>query len=265
VTTDALRVSLLGVDVDAVTVPEVLDDIAVAVEARRRLLVANHNLHSVRLVRDDPEMRALFARAGRVVIDGMALVWVGRLLGHPLRREHRMTCVDWIPELLDRARRESWRVFVLASDPATHERGMHELRRRFPDLELAGHHGWFELGGTDDDRVVAAVRGERPDVVLVGMGMPRQERWLANRLDALGAPVVVTVGGWLDYVGDARATPPRWLARMGFEWLARLVDEPRRLGYRYLVEPWPLLPVLVRDLRVARGSARRRRAAVRSG
>ena len=250
----AARHGVLGVEVDAVTLDGLLDDVASALRDRRRLVVAHHNLHSVRLVRDDDGMRRLYGRAQRIVIDGMPIVWFGRLLGLPMTAAHRITCVDSVPALLGRAADEGWRVFVLASDPGVHARGVARLREQFRSLDVCGHHGWFELD--DDSKVVTAIADARPDILLVGMGMPRQERWLAARLDDIDVPVVVTVGGWLDYVAAARATPPRWVARLGFEWLARLVDEPRRLAYRYLIEPWALLPSAVAEL----WSARVRRA-----
>lgn len=250
----AARHGVLGVAVDAVTLDELLDDVASAVRERHQLVVANHNLHSVRLVRDDDAMRRFYDQAERIVIDGMPIVWFGRLLGLPMTAAHRITCVDSVPALLRRAADEGWRVFVLASDPDVHARGLAHVRAQLPALDVTGHHGWFPLD--DDSGIVAAIADARPDILLVGMGMPRQERWLVARLDDLDVPVVVTVGGWLDYVAAARATPPRWVARLGFEWLARLVDEPRRLAYRYLIEPWALLPSAVAEL----WSARVRRA-----
>lgn len=247
------RHTVLGVSVDAVVLDELIDAVHDAVVARRRLVVANHNLHSARLVRDDEVMRRFYDRADVIVIDGMPLVWYGRALGRPLARDHRITCVDSIPALLRRAERDGWRVFVLGSDPEVHARGMAALRRRHPGLDLRGRPGWFTIGSPEEAGIVGAIVDARPDVLLVGMGMPRQERWLDVQLDALaGVPVVVTVGGWLDYEAGARATPPRWIARLGFEWLVRLVDEPRRLGHRYLVEPWALVPTALAELRRAR-------------
>jgi len=254
------RHDVLGVSVDAVTLDELLDEVSTAIAGGRGLVVANHNLHSARLVRNDPAMRDLYARADTIVIDGMPLVWFGHLLGRPLEREHRITCVDSIPALLERASASGWKTFVLASAPDVHERGMAVVRGRFPSLELHGRHGWFEMGSPDDDRVVEMVSAARPDLLLVGMGMPRQERWLAARLPELraaGVGAIVTVGGWLDYEAGERATPPRWMGRLGFEWLARLVDEPRRLGHRYLVEPWALAPTAARELWRARALPRR--------
>jgi N-acetylglucosaminyldiphosphoundecaprenol N-acetyl-beta-D-mannosaminyltransferase len=251
------RHDVLGVSVDAVTRDELLDEVATAITGGRGHLVANHHLHSARLIRDDPPMRDFYAAADTIVIDGMPLVWFGRALGHRLERRHRITCVDSIPALLARAATSGWSTYVLASAPDVHDRGMAVVRDRFPGLDVQGHHGWFEMGSADDDRVLAEICAARPDLLLVGMGMPRQERWLSARLRELRAAdvgVVVTVGGWLDYEAGARATPPRWMGRLGFEWLARLVDEPRRLGHRYLVEPWALAPTAVRELWRARAT-----------
>jgi N-acetylglucosaminyldiphosphoundecaprenol N-acetyl-beta-D-mannosaminyltransferase len=258
------RVSVLGVEVDGVVLPQLLDHIADAVRVRDRLVIGHHNLHSARLVRDDSGMQRFFDRADTVLVDGMALVGAARAAGLPLERANRLTCVDWIPALLAVAQRRSWRVFLLASDAQGFEKGIAAVRECFPSLDVGGRDGWFSMGSPEDDDVVAAIAAARPDVLLVGMGMPRQERWLADRLDALDVPVVATVGGWLDYVAGTRVTPPRWVASLGFEWLVRLVDEPRRLGHRYLVEPWPLVPTLAREVWAARSGRLRRRVGVRS-
>ncbi len=100
------------------------------------------------------------------------------------------------------------------------------------------------------------IAGFDPDVLMVGMGMPLQEIWTLENRSALARGVILTVGAAFDYEADAQKTPPRWTGRLGVEWLARLIDQPGRLGYRYLVEPWWLLGPALGDV----GAALARRA-----
>ncbi len=100
----------------------------------------------------------------------------------------------------------------------------------------------------DDELVVEKINAFRPHVLMVGMGMPRQERWILHRFDELDANAILQSGACFDYVAGAIPTPPRWLGRFGLEWLYRLACEPVRLWRRYLVEPWLVGAWLVRDL-----------------
>lgn len=243
------RVKLLGVEVDPVTMSDLHDIVSDAVVHRSRRIIAHHNTHSVYLYHRDAKMRALYARAHRIHVDGMPLVFLGRLSGRPLRRQHRVTYVDWIRPLMALASTRGYRVFFLGSSPAVAERGAVQLRKEFPDLVLATHHGHFDAGsGVENAQILNAIRSFRSDIVMVGMGMPRQEHWVLDHLDQIHAHVILTAGACLDYVAGAVPTPPRWMGRWGLEWLFRLGSDPRRLWRRYLIEPWFVFRLFLRDL-----------------
>lgn len=212
-------------------------------------MIANHNLHSIYLARRDPQMRAYYAAARAAHIDGMALVVWGRLLGYPLRREQRVTYIDWIRPLMAAAARHDWRVFHVGGRPGVGERAAETLRREVPGLQLRTHHGYFDPQVDEIERLLSEIADERPNLLLVGMGMPRQERWVVENLGRLQANVILTCGACFDYLAGVVPTPPRWVAGLGLEWLYRLLSEPRRLWRRYLLEPWALLPAMIEDLR----------------
>lgn len=128
------------------------------------------------------------------------------------------------------------------------EAGAERFRVANPGLVIQTEHGYFDIE-SESDRIVATINAFAPDVLLVGMGMPRQERWILHRRDDLHAPCIITVGAAMDYFAGAIPTPPRWTGRLGLEWLARLMAEPGRLWRRYLVEPWYLLPFMLADIR----------------
>jgi N-acetylglucosaminyldiphosphoundecaprenol N-acetyl-beta-D-mannosaminyltransferase len=240
--------NVFGVRVDAATMTDLHAIIAGAIERRERTIVAHHNLHSVYLYHRDARMRALYRQAGCVHIDGMPLVFVGRLLGLDLRREHRVTYVDWVRPLLAFAAGKGFRVFYVGSAPGVAERAAATLQQEIPGLQIATHHGYIgtRVGDADNEQVIAAIQQYAPDILMVGMGMPRQEHWILDNLARINAHAILTSGACMDYVAGVVPTAPRWMGRAGIEWLFRLWSEPSRLWRRYLLEPWYLLFLLAR-------------------
>lgn len=242
------RLRLLGGEVDVVTPADVLDFTARRIRDGRHGVVANHNLHSLYLLRRNPEMARFYASADLIEADSTPLIAWGRLLGRPIGREHRCTYLDWREAFWVRAAREGWRVFYLGGEPGVAARGADAVRARWPDAQIGVRHGRFDMGGPENDAVLAEIAAFAPDVLFVGMGMPRQEAWIAANLDRLAPCVAFPVGAAFDYEADALPTPPRWTGRLGLEWLFRLAAEPRRLAFRYLVEPWSLIGPACADL-----------------
>jgi len=241
-----MRFTLLGVVVDPLTIAELNERIAKAVNQGERLIIAHHNLHSVYLYHRDPKMRAFFARAQVVHIDGMPLVYWARVLGYPVRKQHRVTYVDWVHPLMATAAAEGWRVFYLGGKPGVAARAAEKLRRQYPGLVLETRHGYFTP--EENDAVLEEIARFQPHVLMVGMGMPRQEHWVLDNLERISANAILTAGACFDYVAGVIPTPPRWMGRVGLEWLYRLWSEPRRLARRYLLEPWFLVPLALKDL-----------------
>ncbi|HEX2095167.1 MAG TPA: WecB/TagA/CpsF family glycosyltransferase [Longimicrobiaceae bacterium] len=249
---------MLGARFDLMTrshFPEVVDQ---AVSSGCRWVVGGHNMHSLHLYHRDPKMRRFYERSDFTFLDGMPLVWLARMLGFPARREHRHAPIDWMPPLLGVAAERGWRVFFLGSEPRVAALTAQRLRERFPGLQVETHPGYFDAtpGSPEAEAVLARINEWRPAILAVCMGMPRQEHWIVDHLDRLEASVVFNLGALMELIAGELPIPPRWIGQVGLEWLYRLVSHPRRVWRRYLVEPWTLLPHLVRDLTTSRRSAR---------
>lgn len=240
----------LGISVQPKTLPELNSLVAAMIEEKEKCVIANHNLHSLYLFHKLPQFRRFYRKARWAHIDGMPLVALARLYGHAFNRSHRVTYADWVGPLMQTASENNWRVFYVGSRPSVAEAGAEILRERFPGLQLQTAHGYFDArpAGAENSRVLAAISAYKPNILMVGMGMPRQELWIQDNFDSLSADVILPAGAAMDYVAGAVATPPRWAGRVGLEWACRLAVEPRRLWRRYLIEPWSILRIMVRDL-----------------
>lgn len=242
--------NLLGVLINPLDILELNALIGEMVNSDRHGIIASRNLHSIYIYHHDSKMQTFSARAQYMRVDGMPIVLLGRLLGYPLRRKHRVTYVDWIDPLMAEATRQSWRVFYLGSTPNVVERGASILRQKFPGLQIVTADGYFDAtaGSVENQKIIEKINAYQPNVLMVGMGMPRQEHWILDNLDCINANVILTCGACMDYIAGAIPTPPRWMGKVGLEWSYRLWTEPKRLWQRYLIEPWFVAKLFLRDI-----------------
>ena len=250
---EASRHALLGVSIDALTRQQLLDAASRAMAGpARNLIFGNHNLHSIHLFHKNARLRQYYRLCHLTHVDGMSVIALGRLLGLPLDRRHRTTYLDWIEDFLEMAQAGGWRIFVVGGPPEFAAVLADYLQQRYPSLALRCHHGY--VGPEDDDRLHAAIRDFGAQVVMVGMGMPRQEEWILRALPHIQTHLVFNCGAAFEYLAGIKYRPPRWAGKLGLEWLFRWCSEPRRLASRYFVEPVQLLPLLVRSV-LQRGTA----------
>lgn len=244
------EVSFLGIRLHLATRKELLHLVGEQFEKRAQVILANHNLHSLYLFLRQAKLREFYSQAEFCHIDGMPLVLLARLFGFPARRDHRVTYVDLIRPLMALAAHQGWRVFYLGSAPGVAERGAATLRSSYPSLQIRTMHGYFstEKGCDENLRVLDSIRDYSPHILMVGMGMPRQELWIHQNRASFSANVILPCGAAMDYVAGSVPMPPRWAGRMGLEWAFRLFNEPGRLWQRYLVEPWFLTRVVLQEL-----------------
>jgi N-acetylglucosaminyldiphosphoundecaprenol N-acetyl-beta-D-mannosaminyltransferase len=233
--------NLHGLRIQAIKANDLLAIISEAVETEAKYIVANHNMHGLYLWYQDAQMRELHARADFVHLDGLPLIPLFQLFGLPLNRKHRTAYIEFLPLLAAEAAKKGWRIYYLGSKPGVVERGAAIVRAQHPGLQLRTHHGFFDTHGTANDEVLQDIRSYAPHVLLVGMGMPRQEAWINENWKQILARTIFCSGCTMDYIAGIIPSCPRWLGNSGFEWLYRLFAEPGRLWRRYLVEPWFVL------------------------
>ena len=248
------RVKLLGETMDLVRHEEVFHFVGARLNRGVSSIIANHNLHSLYLTRKSAKVRAFFTAADLVEVDSTPLLAWARVIGRSSRQFHRCTYLDWRDFFWAKASAENWRVFFVGGAPGVAEAASEKILADHPGVQLATHHGYFDAspGSAENTAVVEAINAYQPHILLVGMGMPRQEIWVLENHKAITSPCAhFTVGGAFDYEAGVQKAAPRWMGQMGVEWLFRLLADPRRLFSRYCVEPWFLVGPAIGDLRQA--------------
>jgi N-acetylglucosaminyldiphosphoundecaprenol N-acetyl-beta-D-mannosaminyltransferase len=243
------RIRVMGQPVDLVTCEQVMRFLTRKVEGRRKSVIANHNAHSLYLIDRHPEMRAFYSKAELIEVDSTPLILWGKLMGEAITRRHRCTYLCWRDQFWALADQNQWRIFYLGGEPGVAEAAASNLRRIAPGAVIQTRDGYFDMstGSAENAAVVAEINAFRPNVLFVGMGMPRQEIWIERNYAALDDCVTLPVGAAFDYEAGVQTAAPRWTGRVGIEWAFRFATDPQRLFRRYFVEPWSLIPVAFKD------------------
>jgi N-acetylglucosaminyldiphosphoundecaprenol N-acetyl-beta-D-mannosaminyltransferase len=242
------KVDLLGFFAHPGTLDDYLNLAAASIENKEKTTVLYHNLHSLYSYFASEELRKHYANT-TVLVDGMPVIWLMKLFGVPVSREHRLTYVDFITPLMMLARDKEWNVFHVGQQADIQQRALENIRQTAPGVKITGHDGYFDQSDQSAEtlEVIQKINDSNSDMVLVGFGAPKQEAWLHAHRDLINAPIVFTCGACMEYVAGSVKTPPRWMGRVGLEWSFRLLENPRRFAFRYLVEPLVLALILARN------------------
>jgi N-acetylglucosaminyldiphosphoundecaprenol N-acetyl-beta-D-mannosaminyltransferase len=228
------RVDVLGVGISAVNMSQAVTQIARWVQQRERHYVCVSGVHGVMECQRDPTLRDIHNSSGLTTPDGMPLVWAGHWAG--ARHMERVYGPDLMLALCAIASRRGWSSFLYGGAQGVPELLARRLTERFSGLRIAGCWSppYRPPTVAEDDDVVERINGAAPDLVWVGLGTPKQERWMAAHRNRLTAPVLLGVGAAFDIHAGLLPQAPRAMQRYGLEWAYRLRREPRRLWRRYL-------------------------------
>jgi polysaccharide pyruvyl transferase CsaB len=216
---------ILGVKFDNVDMIEAVSRIEKLVASGEPGLVVTPNPEIVMSCRNDLMLKAIIDNASLRLPDGVGIIWASRFLRRPLKE--RITGIDLTYEIASMCEQKGCRIFLLGSKPGIAEGAAEYLKTKYPGLNVVGaYHGYFTK--EEETKVCANIRSLKPDIVLVGLGSPKQELWMSEHLNKLGPVVCVGVGGSLDVLAGKMKRAPKFVRNLGLEWLYRLLKEPRR-------------------------------------
>ena len=221
------KVDILGVHVDSLTMGEAVKEIQAFIEGKKTVLVATANAEMIMRATYDCELKNILNDAALVVPDGAGTVWAARHLGHLM--PERVAGYDLAQELMREAPRRGDRLFFFGAAPGVAEKAKKKAEKLYPGIEIVGIRNGF-FSAKDEPEILHEIQEAAPDILLVALGVPKQEKWLAAHLNELSVPVSMGVGGTFDVMAGIMKRAPRWMQKAKLEWLFRGALQPKRAG-----------------------------------
>ncbi len=229
-------VDILGIDVAKLTVEQLHHWLGHYIQTHQKELILNVNVHCMNLCFQHNWLPGLLQQAPIVFCDGAGVMLSAKLLGD--RIPERITYADWMWQLGAFAQARGFSMYFLGGKPGVAQRAAERMQGRFPQLQIVGtHHGYLpvEASATENQELIATINTLQPHILIIGMGMPRQERWLLENWRYVNANIALTGGAVFDYISGDLTRAPQWMTNHGLEWMGRLLIEPRRLWKRYVI------------------------------
>ena len=228
------EIQLLGVNIDNIGKEDIIAFIIETIKSHKKAIIANVNLHALNISFTHPWFRDFLNESQITFCDGFGIHLASRLTGQKI--DFRFTPPDWIDELCSGLAQNKWGLFLLGGRQGVAESATAQLRQTHPGLEITAHHGYFDKQGPENEAVINLIDRSNAKILLVGMGMPLQEKWIQENFNKLSeVQICMPVGALFSFIAKTTPRGPRFLTDHGFEWLTRLIIEPRRLWSRYLI------------------------------
>lgn len=234
------RIAILNVMIDVVTMKEAVTVVKQFILQKKPHLVVTPNAEIVMMANKDKQLAHIINHADLVVPDGAGVVWAARYQGDNM--PERVAGYDLVQNLLIEAAREKYRIYMFGGAPGIAEKAKKIAEERYPGVQIIGtRNGFFTK--EDEPEIVNAIKGCQPDILLVALGVPRQEKWLYKYKEELKVPVAIGVGGTFDVMAGVVQRAPLWMQHANLEWLFRLLSEPKR-AIRMLALPRFVIQVM---------------------
>lgn len=216
-------IDFAGIKVDDYTLVEATAKVEEFSQDSNPHLIVTPNPEIIVSSQKDRELKDIINSASLRVADGISMVVVSRILGKPLRE--RVTGIDLMLKIVEQSSKKGRKIFLLGSKEEIVKEAAVKLLAKYSGISIVGiHHGYFG----EDIKVIKAIKDTKPDILFVGLGAGRQEKWLSKHLNELNVPVAMVIGGSLDVISGQKKRAPKWIQALYIEWLYRLITEPNR-------------------------------------
>lgn len=231
------RMKFMNTEIDNLTMQETLQAVDSLISENKSAYVVTPNVDHIVKLETDQELQAAYANASLILTDGKPLLWIAKWYGTPIKE--KISGSDLFPLLCDMAAKKGYRMFFLGAAEGVAAKAAQSLSERYTGLQVVGTYSppfGFEKDSVEMDKIKAMIQEAKPDILIVGLGCPKQEKFLYHHCQELCVPVSFGLGASFDFEAGNVKRAPKWMANHGLEWLFRITQDPKRMAKRYLVD-----------------------------
>lgn len=241
------RIKFMNTEIDNLTMQEALEEIDRLIKEKKCDYVVTPNVDHIVQLETNKELQDVYANASLILTDGKPLLWIAKWYGTPIKE--KISGSDLFPLLCKMAAEKEYKMFFLGAAEGVAAKAAENLSKRYKGLQVVGTYSppyGFEKDQVEMEIIKTMIREANPDILIVGLGCPKQEKFIFYNREELGVPISLGLGASFDFEAGNIKRAPKWMADNGLEWLFRIVQDPKRMAKRYLVDDLKIFGIAIR-------------------
>ena len=238
------RIKFLNIEVDNITMSQALEKIDELVINKKPSYVVTPNVDHIVKLENDNEFRKVYEEADLILTDGQPLIWISKLIKNPIIE--KVSGSDLFPKVCELASKKGYKVFLLGAAEGVAKTAADKLITKYQGLDIVGTYSppfGFEKDKTEINKIIKMINEVKPDILAVGLGAPKQEKFIWKFKDKLNVPVSLAIGASIDFEAGNVKRCPKWMSKKGLEWFYRFLKEPKRMFKRYMIDDIAIIKI----------------------
>lgn len=239
------RMKFMNTEIDNLTMQETLKAIDTLIQKNADAYVVTPNVDHIVQLETNTDLQKVYADADLILTDGRPLLWIAKLYGTPIKE--KVSGSDLFPLLCRLAAQKEYKMFFLGASEGVAAKAAENLKKRYPGLQIVGTYSppyGFEKDESEVFKIENMIKRVQPHILIVGLGCPKQEKFIWNNRKRLGVPVSLGLGASFDFEAGNLKRAPKWMQECGLEWLFRITQDPKRMFKRYIIEDMKIIKLI---------------------
>lgn len=239
------RIKFMNTEIDNLTMEETLVEIDRIIQQDKNAYVVTPNVDHIVQLEKDQELKEVYKDADLILADGKPLIWISKLYKNPIKQ--KVSGSDLFPLLCEMAAEKNYKMFFLGAAEGVAKKAAQNLKKRYKNLEVVGTYSppmGFEKDEAEIQKIEEMIKESKPHILIVGLGCPKQEKFIFHYRDRLSVPISLGLGASLDFEAGNVKRAPGWMANHGLEWLFRITQDPKRMFKRYVINDTKIISLI---------------------